>query len=162
MNDRRIVIGLCGGIAAAMLALIVLWALTGDLQLQTVLMSAVLIALLVGIGLLARRRVGLAAGVLAGLLMLLVAGNDWVYGVGSASAAAFVLPVLLVTRVLGLRAGLLTAVIASAFTVLVAWGSVDGWLPVITYTEESRLTFDAPVLVVLFVLTALIGAKERG
>ena len=53
-GQAGLVIAACLGLALAALALIVTWAITGDLQRETVVAAAALALILIGIGALAR------------------------------------------------------------------------------------------------------------
>lgn len=153
----RLVVATCLGLAAAVVFLVVAWLVSGDLMIETVVAGLVLIVVLGGLALLARRgRARLANWLLLGLLLVLISLDAGAYGLGSPAAAAYVLPVLLAACVVGLWAGLLVAALGAAGVWLMAIAAGAGWYePYVAY-EVSHLTFTAPFLTVLLVLAALI------
>lgn len=154
----RLIVAACFGLAGAVLFIILFWVFSGSLEdWETLVAGGVFALLLAGIGALARRgRVTLAAWLLVGLLTLIIALDITGYGIGSPSAAAFVLPIALAGRALGLWAALGTAGVSAAAIWLTAWGTVyGGWLE--TPAPIDHFTFNAPALTVIMALTALIG-----
>jgi hypothetical protein len=119
----------------------------------------VFIAILAGLAVLARRgRPGLAAGLLAGLLYLVVSADVMYYGLGSPSAMAFLLPVVLIACTLGLRPGLVAAALAALVVFGAAWASLNGALAVAIPVDESHLSYNAPVIsVILLFCAGLVG-----
>ena len=157
-GQAGLVIAACLGLALAALALIVTWAITGDLQRETVVAAAALALILIGIGALARGGwVTLAAGALIVLLTLIITAIVATYGLGSVSASGYVLPIVLAACTLGLSAGLALAAIGAALVWVLAWGERAGWRQPLLPTHTHHLTFNAPALTVLFLLTALMG-----
>ena len=65
-------------------------------------------------------------------------------------------PSVLAACGLGLWSGLGTALVATAVTWLVAWGTTAGWYEPYGLVEISHLTFNAPFYSVVFVVTAVI------
>jgi hypothetical protein len=113
---------------------------------------------LVGIGFLAREGgVLLAAGALVALLTLMVTAVVATYGLASVGASAYVLPIVLAACTLGLGAGLGMAGVSAAIAWLLAWGERAGWRKPVLQTHVYHLTFNAPALTVLFLLTALMA-----
>lgn len=158
--QARIVAAACLGLSLAAIAIIGGWALTGTLtDWETVVGGVILIAILAGLATLARRgRPGLAAGLLAGLLFLIVSADLAYYGLGSPSAMAFLLPVLLIACTLGLKPGLAAAALAAVVIFGVAWASLNGLLAVAIPVNESHLSYNAPVIsVILFFCAGLAG-----
>ena len=153
-----LVLATCLGLTVAIVGLVLTWIISGDLQWETPVAGAVLIVLLAGICALARTgRVTLATWTLVALLALLITADVAFYGVGSTSAAAYVIPITLAACGLGLWAGLGVAGLSVAWVWLLAWAETAGW-----YTPELppavyHLTLSAPVLTVLFLTVALIA-----
>jgi lysylphosphatidylglycerol synthetase-like protein (DUF2156 family) len=158
-----LVIATCLGLIVAIVALLLIWVISGELESDTPLAAAVLIALLMGIGALARvGRVSLAMWMLVILLTLLITADAAFYGVGSVSASGYILPIVLAACGIGLMAGLGVAAVASLIAWLLAWGEVAGWYTPALPPASYHLTLNAPVLTVLFLLVALIaGAWTR-
>lgn len=166
-GDRRLrrraglVVGACLGIVAACLLIIAGWAATGTLEdRETIAAAGVLAGLLAGIVFLARAgRATLAAWLLTGLLTLLVALDIADYGLGSPTAAAFCIPIVLAACALGPWAGLGVAALASLTVWLVAAAGVAGWYAPLTPPDISHLSFEAPAMTIIFLAVAgIVGA----
>ena len=129
----------------------------------TAVASTALSIVLVGIGLLARNgRSRVAIWILVGLLMVMIALDSSSFGLSSPGAAAFVLPVVLAACGLGLWSGLGTALVATAVTWLVGWGTTAGWYEPYALVDISHLTFNAPFYsVVLLVTAVIVGGWSR-
>ena len=149
----------CLGLSAAIGFILIFWIVSRSLeQVETVFAGIILIALFGGIGALAKAgRATAALWLLTGFLLVLVTLSLVGYSIASTTSAAYVLPILLAACGLGLKAGLGAAGVSVACAWGLAWGEVSGWLPVSTAPDISRLTFDAPALTVIFLLTALIA-----
>ncbi len=169
MNEERLQIARrqlvrfgCAGLGLAMLVVILAWLISGDLEGETVLVGAVFALLLGGLSALAGPRPRLALGLLAALLGLMVTADVFAYGLGEIGSIAYLLPVLLIACGLGLWPGLAAAALVSALVWLAAWGAAQGWLQPFTPYQLSHLTFNAPVLMVIFFLSAsLVGFWQR-
>jgi hypothetical protein len=158
-----LVMAACLGLVTAVLALLLVWLISGDLQVETVVGGLVFILLLAGISALARGGRGrLAAWVLIILLVLLVTVDAASYGLGSPAAAAYFVPVVLAACSVGLVAGIGVALFCSLATWVIAWGTLAGWYQPFIPAEPSHLTFNAPLYTVLLLLVALIvGSWSR-
>lgn len=151
-----LVIVTCFGVAIALVSLTIVWAITRDLQKQTVVASTVLLVLLTGIGVLARRgSVPLATWLLILLLVVIIAAEVYMYGVASLPASALVLPILVAAYGVGLVAAFGIAALGSTYIWLLAWGEQAGWYTPQLGCDISHLTFNAPGLTVLFLVVAL-------
>jgi len=152
----RIVTVACIGVGLAVIAVVGGWAVTGTLtDWETVVGGLILLGILAGLAVLARRgRPGLAAGLLAGVLFLGVGADVAYYGLGSPSAMAFLLPVLLVACIFGLRPGMGVAALAALVVFGVAWASLAGAITVETLVDESHLSYNAPVISVILLFCA--------
>ncbi len=152
----RIITVACLGVGLAVIAIVGGWALTGTLtDWETVVGGVFILGILTGLVALARKgRPGLAAGLLAGMLFLLVSADVTYYGLGSPSAMAFLLPVLLVALVFGLVPGLSAAALAAVVVFGVAWASLNGMIIVETLVDESHLSYNAPVISVILLFCA--------
>jgi hypothetical protein len=169
-EDRQVraraglVVGTCLGVGAACVLIIVGWAVTGTLEdWETIVAAVVLAGLLAGIVLLARAgRVRLAAWLLVGLLALLIAADVAGYGLGSPTAAAFCIPIVLAACALGLWAGLGVAAFASLAIWLIATAGLAGWYTPQIAPDVSYLSFEAPVMTVILLAVALmVGGWTR-
>ena len=159
----RAVLAACGGMIAACAALLCTWLLSGDLEGITVIAAGIFVAILIGIAALARRgRVTLSGWLLTGLLATLITADAWSYGLGSPAATAYIIPIVLAISALGAKAGWGLATASSLSVMLLAWGEVAGWHTPLSPVEVSHLTFNAPLLSVVFLLTAaILNARLR-
>lgn len=150
--QARIIRFACICLGIATLAIIGGWALTATLtDWETVAGGLIFLAMLFGFSRLAwqGKRPLLAAWLLAGLLFIIISADVAYYGLGSPSAMAFLIPILLVACIGGLKPGLLMATLASLLVFGVAWASLTGLLPVATLVDESHLSYNAPVISVI-------------
>lgn len=162
MARRQLVRFGCAALVLAMTVVILTWLISGDLEGETVLVGAIFALLLGGLAVLAGPRPRLALGLLAALLGLLVTADVFAYGLGEIGSVAYLLPVLLMACGLGFWPGLAAAALASALVWLAALGAAQGWLQPFTPYQLSHLTFNAPVLMVVFFLCAfLVGFWQR-
>lgn len=153
----KLVFGACGGLIVAGWALVLVWLISGDLQWETAVATAVFTIILLGIGLLARNgRLRAALWILVGLLILLIAVDSSSFGLSSPAAAAFVMPIVLAACGLGFRSGMGVALVATALVWLIGWGTTAGWYEPYGLVEISHLTFNAPFYSVVFLITAVI------
>lgn len=158
-----LVIVTCAGVILAILALILTWLISGDLQAETVLAGLVLGLILAGIAALARSgRVWLACWTLVVLLWSLVTVDAGSFGLASPAAAGYFIPVTLAACGLGLRAAIGVAGASSGAVWSIAVATSAGWYEPLGPVESSHLTFNAPFLTVLLLLVALlVGAWNR-
>jgi hypothetical protein len=153
----KLVFWTCGGLIVAACALVLVWLISGDLEGETAVATAILSAILVGINLLARNgRSRVAIWILVGLLMLLIVIDTSSFGLSAPGSAAFVIPIVLAACGLGLWSGIGTALTATAVVWLVAWATTAGWYEPYGLVEISHLTFNAPFYSVVFMITAVI------
>ncbi len=152
-----LVIVTCSGLIVMLLALILTWLVSGDLQGETVVGSFLLSLVLLGIAALARRgRVGPANWLLVILLVVLITVDVAAFGLGSPAAAAYFVPVVLAACGSGLLAGIGVALFGSVSVWMIAWSASVGWYEPWIAFEASHLTFNAPLFTALLLLVALI------
>jgi hypothetical protein len=152
-----LVIVTCLGLVVMLLALFLLWLVSGDLQGETVVGGLLLGLILVGIVGLARTgRVGLATWLLIILLVALITVDVAAFGLGSPAAAAYFVPVVLAACGSGLLAGISVALFGSVAVWIFAWLASVGWYEPWIAFETSHLTFNAPFFTALLLLIALI------
>ena len=152
-----LVIVTCSGLVVMLLALILTWLVSGDLQGETVVAGFILSLLMVGIVSLARTgRVGLATWLLVILLMVLITADVAAFGLGSPAAAAYFVPVVLAACGLGFLPGIGVALFGSVSVWIIAWLASVGWYEPLAGFEISHLTFNAPLFTALLLLVALI------
>jgi len=152
-----LVIATCLGLAAAILLLILVWLISGDLQWETAVAGGVFCLILAGIAALARKGRGITSvWLLAGLLTVLITLDAGSYGLGSPAAAGFVIPIVLAVCGAGLWAGIGVALYAAVAVWAIAVAGEAGWYVPYGPFDISHLTFNAPAYSVIFLLTALI------
>lgn len=145
------------GLMLAAWALVLTWLISGDLEGITVVAAVIFSAVMLGLMTLARSgRVGLAAWLLIGLLSVLILADTADYGLGSPAIVSFVVPIVLAACTLGLVAGVGVAVFGSSVIWLLAIALSSGWYQSSTPFQIDHLTFNAPVLTVIFLLVASI------
>lgn len=146
---------------AAMLFLLLVWLLTGDLEGTTVLAALALSGILTGLSVLAwRKSARVALWILSALLMGLIGLDSAAFGLDSPSVLGLAIPVLLVTRGFGLRFGVGAALAGSAFTWGIALASVRGVYIPFGVVDLSHLTFNAPALTVILLIVAILGGWQ--
>jgi hypothetical protein len=153
-----LVIATCLGLAISILALILTWLISRDLQVETAIAGTILIGLLAGIAALAcSGRVTAATWILILLLTLLITLTTAPYGLGSPTSVAYAIPAVLAACGLGLWAGLGIATLGSAIIWLVAWATTSGLYEPWSAVDISHLTFNAPAMTVILMLVTLIA-----
>ncbi len=156
-GQAGLVIATCLGLIVTLFALVLTWRISGDLQTGTVIFHTILALFLVSISLLAHAgSVSLAAWLLVLLLLLSVTSVVFPYGVASASATGYLIPIALAASSLGLWSGFGIAGFSSVVIWLLAWGERAGWYKPKLPPHSFHLTFNAPTLTTIFLLMALI------
>lgn len=146
------------GLSIAIMALLLIWAISGELERRTPPAAAALVALLAGLSALARSgRPATALWMLVALLTLIISVGVAYYGVGSVSAAGYVVPIVLAACGLGMWAGLGAASMGALVVWMLAWGETAGWYTPALAPASYHLTLDAPVLTILFAAEALVA-----
>lgn len=159
LNGRaRLILMACVGLILAVWGLALTWLISGDQEIETVIVAIVFSIVLLGIVAVSHSgRIMLAAWLLIVLLGMVVLSDFVYYGLGAADIFAFILPIILASCLTGLVGGMLTAVGG----VLATWGTaiaaMQGWLKVLTPFQMDHLTFNAPLISIVFLLTALIA-----
>jgi hypothetical protein len=138
-------------------ALVLTWLISGDLEGVTVIAATIFSAVMIGLAALARSgRVSLAAWLLVILLGVLILADAAEYGLGSPTIASFLIPIVLAACTLGLAASVGLAVFGSASVWLIAVALSAGWYQSSMPFRIDHLTFNAPLLTVVFLLVAVI------
>jgi hypothetical protein len=159
LRGRAAMAGLtASGLLLFVVALLIFWKVTKDLQRWTVVASSALLALLVLI--LAIDQSGeptLACGLLAGLLFALAAVDVIAFGAASVGSAVMVLPILLAEFGLGAGTGGLLTLGCMLALWISAWGEASGHFRFRRERRREAWTFYAPAYSALYVLVAAIG-----
>lgn len=157
LTAKRITLTAALTTAAASLALVLYWLFTASLEDIETPFLALGLSLLCGLlAETARRgRVTLAAWGLLLLLGSLNLANLSAYGIGTTSSAGLILLIPLAMFALGRGPGWGVTLVSCAFLFLLAGlGSAGLWQPPYQAFQASNLSFDAPVLSLIFLLTA--------
>jgi hypothetical protein len=146
------------GVMLAVWALVLTWLISGDLADVTVVAALIFSAVMIGLAALARSgRVSLAAWLLVILLGVLILADTADYGLGSPTIASFLIPIVLAACTLGLAASVGVAVLGSAGVWLIAVALSAGWYQSSMPFRIDHLTFNAPLLTVVFLLVAVVA-----
>jgi len=162
-TTKRVVNVLSYGILIAMTVLIFYWIITNSLEdIETIFIAIFLSALMgANIVLSNRGRTRLAAWLVIGLMLILNTANIIWYGIGTTSTAALLIPI--VAAFIGL--GVIAGGIVTGISLAVVWGTVlaqsAGQLLTEIPYQVSNLTFDAPMLTILFVFVAVLTAQAK-
>ncbi len=153
----RLILATCVGLVLAAWALVLVWLISGDLEAETVVVMIVFSVMLLGIAAVSRSgRVTLAAWLLVVMLGLVTVFDAAYYGIGAPDIVFFVLPIILAACTIGLAAGMISAVVGAMAVWGTAIGAMQGWLAVAIPFQMDHLTFNAPVISIIFLLVALI------
>lgn len=145
------------GVMLAAWALVLTWLISGDLEGITVIAAIFFSVSMIGLAALARSgRVSVAAWSLVILLGVLILADTATYGLGSPTIGSYLIPIVLAACTLGLAASVGVAVFGSIVLWLIAAALSSGWYQSSVPFQIDHLTFNAPVLTVIFVLVAVI------
>lgn len=156
----RIIVTTSLFISAAMLALILYWIATRSFEdIETIVAAVILGFILAGvIDLVRRGHINAGAWILTSLMILLNLANMASYGIATTSSAAYIIAILLAVFGIGLGAGWSVTFLGCVSVFIIAWLSSIGQLQTTIPFQESNLTFDAPVLSLIFLLTAALAS----
>jgi hypothetical protein len=146
-------------ISGAMLLLVLYWLVTKSFEtIKTIfVMLAIMLVLAFCIGLAIKSQVYLAAWILILLLLLLNFANMLGYGIATSASAAYFIPILLAIFCIGAGAGYIITLIGCVFVFGIAFLQSKEKLKTFLPYQTSHLTFDAPVLSLIYALTAVIA-----
>ncbi len=154
----KVLTATCLAIGGAILAMLLYWIVFSWLeQIETVVVSFILILMLAGIVALVKSgRVRAAAWTLTIFMLLLNLANMTSYGIGTVSSAGFLIPIALAAFTLGPRLGMGTAILGSAAAFAIALAGAAGQLQTEIPFHESNLSFDAMALTLIYLLVGLV------
>ena len=153
----RLILATCVGLTLAAWSLVLTWLISGDLEGETVVVAIIFSVTLLGIAVVSRSgRVTLATWLLIVLQALAIVSDVAYYGIGAPMIFAFLLPTVLTACLIGLAGGMIMAIIGSIVAWGVAVGAMQGWLSVAIPFQMDHLTFNAPLISIIFLLVALI------
>ena len=146
-------------IGSAMLTLVLYWLLTNTLEdVETIFILIVLLLVLAGIVALVKRGyIKLGAWLLTGLMLLLNLSDMTWYGVGTVASAGFIIPILLAVFSISPKAGMGVTVLGCISVFLFAYLASIGQLQTEIAYQESNLSFDAPTLSLIYLITGVLA-----
>ena len=148
-------------IGSAMLALVLYWLLTNTLEdIETIFILIVLLLVLAGIVAFVKRGyIKFGAWLLTGLMLLLNLSDMTWYGIGSVASAGFIIPILLAVFSISPKAGMGVTILGCISVFLVAYLASIGQLQTEIPYQESNLSFDAPTLSLIYLITGVLAGN---
>lgn len=145
-------------ISSAMIVLVVYWLLTKSFEtIKTIFaMFAIMFGLAVCIGLALNHQVRLAAWILIVLMLLLNFANMFGYGIATSASAAYLIPILLTMFCIGTTTGYVIASLGCVAVFVIAFLQSKEKIKTFLPYQVSHLTFDAPVLSLVYLLITFI------
>lgn len=142
----------------AMLLLVLYWVATKSFETKTTLFVALAIILGLGacVGLVIQGQLTVGTWIFIILMVLVNFANMSLYGISSSSSAAYTIPILLAMFCIGTNAGFGITILGCIFVFLVPTLQSRGMIKSILPFHISSLTFDAPVLALIYLLVAII------
>ena len=144
-------------IGGAMLLLVLYWLATKSFETKTTIFVALAIIFLLGacVKFVTQGQLTTGAWALIILMVLVNFSNMALYGISSSSSGAYIIPILLTMFCIGTNAGfgitVLGCILVFIIPILQSRGIIKSILPF----HISSLTFDAPVLVLIYLLAAI-------
>jgi hypothetical protein len=148
-------------ISLSMLLLVLYWLMTKSFETKATLLTvlAIMVILAICIGLVALEQIAAGAWVLISLMVLLNFLNLKWYGISTPSAAAYVIPILLAIFCIGAAAGFGITILGIVFVFTIPILQSKGIIKTVQTYTISNLTFDAPVLALIYILITIIGSS---
>lgn len=145
-------------IGGAIFLLILYWVVTKSFETKTTIYVALSIISLSAacVAFVMQGQLLIGAWMLIILMVLINFSNMALYGISSSSSAAYIIPILLAMFGIGANAGVGVAVLGCIFVFIIPILQSRGILKSILPFEISSLTFDAPVLTLIYILVTLI------
>jgi len=129
-------------------------------DIETILILIVLLLVLAGIVALVKRGyIKLGAWLLTGLMLLLNLSDMTWYGIGSVASAGFIIPILLAVFSISPKAGMGVTILGCISVFLVAYLASIGQLQTEIPYQESNLSFDAPTLSLIYLITGILAGN---
>jgi hypothetical protein len=145
-------------ISGAMILLVLYWLVTKSFETKITIFVVLAIIFLLGICtvLVMQGQLAIGAWLLLILMILMNFSNMALYGVGTSSSAAYLIPVLLAMFCIGKNAGIGTALLGCIFVFAIPILQSKGYVKSLLPYSISNLTFDAPVLALIYLLIAIL------
>jgi hypothetical protein len=152
------------GVGLAIFALVLYWILTGTLeQIETIFVSIVLILLFAGIVVLVKKGfINTGAWIITGLVLFLNLSNMAWYGIGSSASAGYIIAILLAAFSVSPRAGMGVTILGCGSVFLIAYLASMGQLQTEIPYQVSNLSFDAPALSLIYLITGILAGSWVG
>lgn len=145
-------------ICGAMLLLVLYWLVTKSFEtVKTIFaMFGIMLVLALCIWLALNYQVKFAAWILIVLMLLLNLANMLGYGIATSASTAYLIPILLAMFCIGLSTGYVIALLGCVSVFVIAFLQSKEKIKMILPYQVSHLTFDAPVLSLIYVLVTVI------
>jgi hypothetical protein len=145
-------------ISGAMVLLVVYWLVTKSFEtIKTIFaMLGIMLGLAGCVWLALNNQVRIAAWILIALMLLLNLANMLGYGIATSASAAYLIPILLAMFCIGTTAGYGIAFLGCAAVFIIAFLQSKEKIKTFLPYQVSHLTFDAPVLSLVYVLITFI------
>ena len=145
-------------ISAAMFLLMLYWLLTKSFEtIKTFFaMLVIMLVLIVCIRLAINNQVKTAAWILILLMILINLANMASYGIATSASAAYLIPILLAIFCISTGAGYIIAGLGCLFVFGIAFLQSKEKIKTFLPYQASHLTFDAPVLSLVYIVVAFI------
>jgi hypothetical protein len=148
-------------ISAAMILLVLYWLITKSFE--TVKTIFVMLGIMLGLAgciwLALHGQVRTAAWILIVLMVFLNFANMLGYGIATSASAAYLIPILLAMFCIDTTAGYGIAILGCAIVFMIAFLQSKEKLKTFLPYQVSHLTFDAPVLSLIYLLITFITAS---
>ncbi len=147
-----------------MLALVFYWLFTNTFEdIETIFVMAALLLILAGIvALIKYGYIKLGAWILAGLMIFLNLSDMAWYGIGTVASAGYIIPILLAVFSINPKAGISISILGCVSVFSIAYLASIGQLQTEIPYQESNLSFDAPTLSLIYLITSLLAGNWVG
>lgn len=159
--QAKTIINTSAPISAAMLALVAYWLITGTFEdIETIFIVLGLLVAFAGIiALFKYGYIRSGAWILTGLILFLnLADMTW-YGISTVASAGYIIPILLASFSVSPKAGMSVSILGCISVFAIAYLASIGQLQTEIPYQESTLSFDAPTLSLIYLLTGILGGN---
>lgn len=125
-------------------------------------MCGIMLGLAGCIGLALNDQVRLATWILIGLMLVLNIINMFVYGIATSASAAYLIPILLAMFCISTTIGYVVTLLGCGIVFGIAYLQSQERIKTLIPYQVSHLTFDAPVLSLVYILIAFITGSWIG
>lgn len=152
------ILGTSFSICGAIILLILYWVATKSFETKTTIIVALTIIILLAacVGFVMQGQLSTGAWMLIILMVVINFSNMVLYGISSSSSAAYMIPILLAMFCIGASAGFGITIMGCIFVFIIPILQSRKIIKSILPYNISSLTFDAPVLALIYLLAAMI------